>query len=429
MKTKHFRNLVLGVCLGCLAPSLALAQSIYEPYTFTTIAGRAIGGIVDGTNSTARFMGPRGVVVDSTGNLYVADENRIRKVTPMGTNWVVTTLAGAGNGSADGTNSAARFNSPNALAVDSAGNLYVVDTGNNTIRKVTPMGTNWVVTTLVGKAGNPGSADGTNSTARLNYPSGLVVDSAGNLYVTEWGNNTIRKVAPSGTNWVVTTLARNVGNPGPTGVALDSAGNLYVADPYNSTIRKVTPVGTNWVVTALVGMAGMAGSVDGTNRAARFLYPWGAAVDSAGNLYVADQGNHTIRKGTPVGTNWVVTTLAGKVGSSGSADGTGRAARFFEPSFLAVDSAGKLYVVDNNAIRQGVRAFAIISSGPSFGFSGGQMGFALTGPAGQAVVVDASTDLANWLPIWTNTMSVGPLQFSDPDTGVNSYRFYRARKP
>ncbi len=449
MKTKHFRNLVLGVCLGCLAPSLALAQSIYEPYTFTMIAGKAgSSGNADGTNSAARFDLPAGVAADGAGNLYVTDvdNNTIRKVSLVGTNWVVTTLAGktGSSGSADGTNSTARFLGPHGLAVDSAGNLYVADLLNHTIRKVAPVGTNWVVTTLAGRAGSSGNADGSNSTARFTEPRDLSVDSAGNLYVTDSLNHTIRKVTPVGTNWVVTTLVGRAGSSGsadgtnsaarfnyPYYAKVDGAGTLYVVDTGNHTIRKVTPVGTNWVVTTPVGKAGLAGSADGTNSAARFKFPWGVALDSAGTLYVADQDNHTIRKVTPVGTNWVVTTLAGKVGNPGSADGTGSAAQFNYPNCLAVDSAGKLYVADlvNYTIRQGVRAFAITSSGPSFGFSGGQWGFALTGPAGQAVVVDASTDLANWLPIWTNTMSVGPLQFSDPDTGVNSYRFYRARKP
>ena len=310
----------------------------------TTLAGLAGNntGSADGTGSAARFNGPAGMAVDTNGNVYVADSgnNTIRKVTPSG---VVTTLAGlAGSaGSADGTNSAARFNGPYGVAVDSAGNVYVADTYNDTIRKVTPVGTNWVVTTLAGLAGSSGSADGTNSAARFNYPAGVAVDSAGNLYVADYNNDTIRKVTPVGTNWVVTTLAGLAGNSGsadgtnsaarfnyPEGVAVDSAGNVYVADVYNDTIRKVTPVGTNWVVTTLAGLAGSIGSADGTNSAARFAYPVGVAVDSAGNIYVADNGNYTIRKVTPVGTNWVVTTLAGLAGYIAEIDGTGSAARF-----------------------------------------------------------------------------------------------------
>jgi hypothetical protein len=456
MNTKLSKQMAVGVGLACLVPWLALSQSTYEPYTFTTIAGKAgYSGSADGTNSAARFNWPVGVAVDSAGNVYVGDWNNhtIRTVTPVGTNWVVTTLAGkAGiSGSADGTNTAARFYAPCGVAVDGAGNLYVSDEGNRTIRKVTPMGTNWVVTTLAGKAGYPGYADGTNSTARFDGAWYIAVDNASNVYAAELYNHTIRKVTPMGTNWVVTTLAGKAGSAGsadgtnstarfngPISIAVDNAGNLYVGDLFNHTIRKVTPVGTNWVVTTLAGKAGSSGSADGTNNAARFNRPGHVEVDGAGNLYVADFMNDTIRKVTPVGTNWVVTTLAGKAGISGSADGAGSAARFqfYDPSAggaggLAVDSKGTLYVADwsYNTIRKGYRPLEIASSGTNFGFSSGQFGFALTGPAGQAVVVDASTDLANWLPLWTNTFMVGALQFSDPNSGVYPNRFYRVRRP
>jgi hypothetical protein len=142
---------------------------------------------------------------------------------------------------------------------------------------------------------------------------------------------------------------------------------------------------------------------------------------------------------TPVGTNWVVTTLAGKAGDPGSADGTGSTARFGISNnnqtevagYVVVDTGGNLYVADcfNNTIRRGYRPLAITSSGAGFGFSDAMFGFALTGPAGQTVVVDASTDLVSWLPIWTNTFMVGPLQFSDPNSGAYPSRFYRARRP
>ena len=326
-------------------------------------------GSADGTGSAARFFNPAGVAVDSSGNIYVTDQgnNTIRKLTLVGTNWVVTTLAGLAGirGSADGMGSAARFHYPFSIALDPEGNLFVADTFYNTIRKLTAVGSNWVVTTVAGLAGSPGSADGTNSAARFNGPGGLSLDSAGNVYVGDSKNYTIRKVTPVGTNWVVTTVAGLAGCLGsvdgtnsaarfiePGVGAVDRAGNVYVVEA--NDIKRLTPVGTNWVVTTLAGVAGIAGSVDGTGTGALFNCPNGVALDGAGNLYVPDYGDSTIRKLTPVGTNWVVTTLAGLAGCPGSADGMDSAALFNAPLAVVVNNAGIVYVADsrNNTIRK-----------------------------------------------------------------------------
>ena len=167
------------------------------------------------------------------------------------------------------------------------------------------------------------------------------------------------------------------------------------------------------------------GSADGTGSDARFNFPFGVAVDSAGNVYVADHGNNTIRKVTSAG---VVTTLAGLAGSRGSADGTVGAARFNDPSGVAVDSVGNVYVAEegNGTIRKGYPAPRILTCEPGFGITGGQFGFNLTGPAGRSAIVEASTDLVSWLPIWTNTFTFpAALNFSDPQSGVHPNRFYR----
>src|SRR5437773_76309 len=315
----------------------------------TTLAGLAgEDGSTDGTGSYARFSYLFGIAVDGAGNVYVTDlSNTIRKITPAG---VVTTLAGTPgvHGSADGTGSAAQFWQPWRIAVDSAGIVYVADQANSTIRKITPAG---VVTTIAGAAGMFGSADGSGSAARFNAPDGIAVDSSGNLYVADTLNSTIRKITSTG---VVTTLA---GTPGGIGSAdgtgsaarfnypdaLTVAGTtVYVADTYNSTIRKVTSAG---VVTTFAGTAGVPGSTDGTGNAAQLDHPFGVAADKAGNVYVADTLNSTIRKITSAG---VVTTLAGTPGVIGSADGSGSAAQFFYAFAVAVDGVGNVYVGDTN---------------------------------------------------------------------------------
>jgi len=366
---------MICLAIGSLANSVFGQASYSTPYSIVTLAGMAgNNGAADGTNGGALFYWPEGTAVDTNGNVYVVDnyENTVRKLTPAGTNWVVTTIAGTANssgGSADGTNGTAQFSEPASIAMDGTGNLYVADSGNNTIRKLAPAGTNWVVTTIAGTAAFSGPADGTNGSAQFSNPSGIAVDTAGNLYVADAGNQTIRQITPLGTNWVVTTIAGTaytIGNADgtnqaasfwePSGIAVDGAGNLYVADNINSTIRKITPIGTNWVVTTIAGAAQNYGGTDGTNQTAQFNYPYGIAADQAGNLYVADAYNNTIRKITPSGTNWVTSTLAGVPGGSGgSADGTGAGALFSNPQGIAVDGAGRLFVGDtlNGTIRMG----------------------------------------------------------------------------
>jgi sugar lactone lactonase YvrE len=357
-------------------------------YTWTTIAGYPGEGSADGVGGAAQFNGPSGVAVDSMGNVYVADlfNETIRKITLAG---LVSTIAGlAGDsGSADGIGSAARFNDPTGIAIDTNNNVYVTDQFNETIRKITPSGTNWVVTTIAGSPDSlSGSADGTNGAAQFSGPHGLAVDRTGNIYVADYFNNTIRKITPVGTNWVVTTIAGSAGNSGhadgtgtnaqffsPDGIAADSAGNLYVADLGNLTIRKITLVGTNWVVTTIAGTAGRIGDVDNTNNLAAFYFPTYVTVDGATNIYVSDSYSEKIRKITPSGTNWVVTSFAGSGQTAGSADGTGSSALFNAPSGSAMDSAGNLYVADtgNNTIRK-ITPAAVVST--IAGLAGGSSG-------------------------------------------------------
>ena len=345
----------------------AYAQSSYQPYTFSTFAGLAdIPGSTDGNGSAARFQLPVGVAVDSTGNVFVADSGNftVRKISDTGD---VITLAGqAGSGgSNDGTGTAARFSFVAGLAVDFNENVYVADAGNQTIRKIDSLG---VVTTLAGLAGNPGSADGTGSAARFHDPSGVTVDQFGNVFVGDSSNNTIRMITPGGVVSTVAGLAGQVGSTdgtgsaarfnSPQGVAVDLKQNIYVADYDNNTIRKIAPGG---IVSTLAGLAGSKGSVDGTGSAAQFNNPFAVAAENSGFLYVADSRNHIIRKVTPEGS---VTTLAGLADTSGSADGTGSVARFDFPEGVAVDRFGSLFVADtlNDTIRLGALAAPVITS-------------------------------------------------------------------
>ncbi|MFL6248156.1 MAG: hypothetical protein ACJ74H_19180 [Thermoanaerobaculia bacterium] len=322
----------------------------------TIVAGRgATSGTADGNGSAARFTFPFGVAVDNSGVIYVADSSNhvIRKIARNGD---VTTLAGAmrSSGDSDGFAGQARFNRPFDIAIDpTTGNLYVSDLGNDMIRKVTPEGH---VTTFAGVSSISGDKDGTGTDAYFSAPWGIDVDSAGNVYVGDYGNSKIRKITPAA---VVTTFSGDgiIGNTngsatssrfsGPAGLTLGPDGTLYVTDTFNYAIRKVSPLGDT---STFAGSMPADGASDGVGTDALFHFPKGIALDAAGNAYVTDS-NCTIRKITP---QRVVSTLAGTPGQCGSADGTGANARFREPSGIGVAPDGTIYVADtgNNTIRR-----------------------------------------------------------------------------
>jgi sugar lactone lactonase YvrE len=240
------------------------------------------------------------------------------------------------------------------VATDGAGNVFMADTGNNTIRKITPSG---VVSTLAGKPGAQGALDNRGAEARFRAPIGIAVDSLGIVYVTELANCAVRRITPEG---LVGTLAGVAGNHGtsdgvgdnaqfstPWSVAADKSGLLYVADTSSCTIRKITP---NGVVTTFAGLAGSYGYADGVGSQARFWNPHGVAVDKAGNVFVADTGNHLLRRISPDGT---VVVLAGRPGSPGFADGPANLSQLRHPESVAVGPSGAVYIADtgNYAIR------------------------------------------------------------------------------
>jgi sugar lactone lactonase YvrE len=269
----------------------------------STLAGLAGNfGTNDGFGAGARFYGPEALAVNSAGQLFVADSanSTIRKISGGS----VSTFAGVASNfnSFDGTGSNAQFYHPEGIATDPGGNVYIADTWNHTIRKITPAG---VVTTLAGLAGNFGAADGTNSKARFNRPVGVAVDSATNIFVADSLNHTIRKITPSGTVTTIVGLAGVWGNSEgtnnaarfylPEGIGIAANGELFVTDSGNQTLRKVSLAGTNWVVTTVAGLNGLAGSANGAGSNAQFYFPAGIGFDSAGYLYVADTGNNMIR--------------------------------------------------------------------------------------------------------------------------------------
>ena len=368
----------------------------------TFFAGANLPGYSDGLGTAAQFTFPSSLAIDVNDNIYVADTwaHTIRKITPAG---VVTTLAGTGglSGSADLTGPAARFNSPQGISVAADGNVYVADTGNHTIRRITPAG---AVSTLAGTAGEAGYINASGAAARFNTPMGLDVDPDGHLSVADWGNHVIRKVTTAGVviTWAGVPGTECGGKDGswstatfcaPRDLFVNGHGTTFIADQYAHTIREITPSlvvntvagmimstgtidgtltdarftllqgvvqrgpniylidqhairGVNVALGGVVTSAGnvvLAGTADANGTNARFAYPTGIVADSSGNLFVCDSTNHTIRKIDP---SWNVTTFAGKALTPGAVDATGPDARFNRPAWIAIDSSDTLYVTE-----------------------------------------------------------------------------------
>jgi sugar lactone lactonase YvrE len=374
----------------------------------STVAGNGIQGYSGdgGPATSAQLSYPSGLAIDTAGNLFIADweNNCVRKVTPTG---VISTVAGGGNaGLGDGgPATSAQLATPMGVAVDAAGNLFIADTGNARVRKVTPGG---VINTVAGIGPWPPwyyLGDGIPATsAQLSYPLGVAVDAAGNLFIADTDNNRVRKVIGG----VINTIAGNgtfgySGDGGPAtsaqlyrpmGVAVDAAGNLFIADTYNNRVRKVTPAG---IISTVAGTGDQGFYGDGgPATSAAFYEPTGVAVDTAGNLFIADWGNNCVRKVIPGG---VISTVAGNEIQGYSGDGgPATSAQLYRPQGVAVDAAGNLFISDtyNNRVRK-VTPGGIISTVAGNGTQGdsGDGGPAtsaqLNGP--QGVAVDAAGNL------------------------------------
>uniref|UniRef100_Q01U05 NHL repeat containing protein n=1 Tax=Solibacter usitatus (strain Ellin6076) TaxID=234267 RepID=Q01U05_SOLUE len=321
-----------------------------------------------GAATNAQLNTPLGVAVDAAGNLYVSDtlNNLVRRVDTKG---VITTFAGngtAGFGGDGGAAASAQLNNPQGLAVDSAGNLYIADTQNHRVRKVS----GGVMSTVAGSGTSGFAGDGGAATsAQLNAPFSVALDAAGNLYIAEFSNNRIRKVA---TNGNISTLAgtgvsgySGDGGPatsaqlnGPQAVAVDGSGNVYVADTANNRVRKIGPTG---LITTVAGngIGGFSGD-GGPATSAQVGNPNGLALDSVGNVFITD-GSARVRK---LFISGIISTIAGGGNRGYSGDGGNAfAAQLNGPSGLAINSTGALFVAD--ALNNAVRMLQISASGIS----------------------------------------------------------------
>ena len=347
-------------------------SGVGSPFNFVrTVAGRGLGGFVDGDATEAKFNSANGIAVDKFGNRYVADTNNhsIRRVSPDGTVSTVAGVVGKGAGSVDGAGNFAQFNGPRGVAVtDDGQTLYVTDSNNHTIRRIAlsasadpTQPSSWTVSTIAGFVGDATYAEGPGGSARFNFPVGIAVTSSGIVYLSEFSGNRIRRLLHNGgdpalnSSWIASLVAGSsvspVGTAGttngfgtsarfdlPAHIAVDQAGNIYVADVNNSRIRKIDPDSN---VSTLAGST--FGYHDDVGTSAQFGQPNGVAVDNAGYVWVADTSFHRIRRISPAG---VVTTVAGTGDTfPGDTDGTGNVARFYFPLGIDVDDSGSLHVV------------------------------------------------------------------------------------
>ena len=363
---------LLAVTFGLCTPAFA--------QTISTVAGTGTRAGDGGPATGAQLHAPSGVFVDAAGNLFIADgsNNRIRKVDPAGT---ISTVAGTGTAGFSGDGgpaTGAQLNAPFGVFVDAAGNLFIADAGNSRIRKVDPAGT---ISTVAGTGTAGFSGDGGPATgAQLNHSVGVFVDAAGNLFIADGSNNRIRQVDPAGTISTVagTGVTGFSGDGGPatgaqfhspSGVFVDAAGNLFIADGGNHRIRKVAPAGTISTVAG-TGVGGVSG--DGGTATGAQLSPFGVFVDAAGNLFIADRSNNRIRKVDPAGT---ISTVAGTGTAGFSGDGgPATGAQLNAPFGVFVDAAGNLFIADagNSRIRKVDPAGTIstVAGAGTFGFSG-----------------------------------------------------------
>jgi sugar lactone lactonase YvrE len=391
-----------------------LGLTILDSPSTVTVTGLPPGLTFDASTNTISGS----PTTSGTYSVVINANNSFGSATPVTlsmsvgpTPLVFNTLAGGQTGSSDGTGTAAEFKSPNGLAIDSQGNLYVADTGNSTIRKVTASG---VVTTIAGTAGMKGSSDGKGAAALFSSTTGIAVDGTGNLYVTDTGNNTIRKIDTTGQSSTiagtpgVSGSIDNTGSAasfdGPTGVAVDSSGNLYVADTGNDTIRKIGSAGA---VTTLAGLAGQSGDVDAFGIGARFKNPAGVALDSSDNVYVSDIGNFAIREISPTGSTSTVVVFPVPP-QAGFGNNYYPTAPAFEG--ITIDSSGNIYADEGPVVSLAVletlatesQILEITPGGSTSSIENWGGGGLATGTSPAPLVAGLVTDSAGYIYVLVN---------------------------
>ncbi len=354
--------LVRSALTACLVGVVCGATLLAQSYTITTLAGNGIASFSgdNGPASNSQLNLPTGIALDSAGNIYFADtvNHRVRKIVSTSGN--ITTVAGNGTpgflGDA-GQATAAELNSPSGVVVDNSGNLYIADTGNHVIRKVTSGG---VISTFAGNNGaGPGSSgdNGAATSAQLNAPTAVALDSSGNFYIADTGNGTIRKVIAGGT---ISTVIGQGNFISPTSVVVDSSGIFYIADSGNNRVVKYA----GGQVTTIAGTTVPGYSGDGgPATSAQLNNPKTVALDAAGNLYIADTTNARIRKVTSDG---IIATVAGngRIGYSGD-NGPAAKAMLGFPYGVVLAANGDLFFTDSNnhALRHLVPVLPVISEG------------------------------------------------------------------
>jgi uncharacterized protein (TIGR03437 family) len=414
----------IGLRVFLVSSAMALCGTVVGQsgggYLITTVAGDGAAGFSgdDSAATVAQLCSPAGVAADANGNVFVADtcNNRIRKISATG---IITTVVGngvLGSGGDGGLATAAQLNGPSGVVVDAPGNLFIADTANQRIRKVSTSG---IITTVAGTGTSGFGGDGGLATAaQLRLPQGVAVDGSGNLFIADTDNSRIRKVSTSG---IITTVAGNSGFGGdgglataaslyiPYGVTVDGSGNMFIADTGNQRIRKVSAGG---IITTVAGSESGLFCCDGEPATYAALYsPSGVAVDATGSLFITERGSQRIRK---VSASGIITTIAGTGVRGFSGDGgPAFGSELDYPTGISIDAVGNLFATTGNRIRELI-SLPQLGVGCQYAIDQAQQAFTPAGAsASVGILASASTcpwfvvSTVNWVSVSGSTVGSG----------------------